>query len=650
MKSILVFLFANAVLFFNCIAQTPKIDSLKTKVATAKNQTEKLALLQALCRHNSSMPADTLKLYAGQALQLAMLQKDIVKIWEAEYIYAFSLQQESLTDSSLLLCNRLLEDIKDLDKNFSIYHEALGLKTSCLKKQNKIKEATGTAYQMLASAEKYNDVDGQINAYVLLTIVRGQLNNFDDPNATDTYLRQCITWYKKAISLFKDSSYYKKYDRVLANLGMTYFQLPQSNYDSAFYFINLALHYAKEQGQLRIMASCLAAKGNIFYAQKKWDAAEYYYQQEAAVDRQIGDPERIALSFSSLRNIYREKKEFKKALSYDIMERDYCLVRHMPIDVSLYADLAEDYKSLGNYKAYGETLDTLVNLRDSLYQANSAMTLGELQTKYEVRKKENTIIRQKYDIARKRYFIYGISGLLLLLFVFGMMVFKYRKQRQQQQIKELTMESERKTAQAINNAKEEERKRIIADLHDDVGGGLSTIRMVSDLIAAQQEQTQQLSQYAHKISGITKEVTQRMNTIVWALNAENDTLQSLSEYIRQYGFSFFEDSTITFKSNLPENADTVQLSGLQRKNIFLCVKEALNNVYKHSDAKNTWIDIGFGNNLLTVAIHDDGNGLSNTNPLGNGLRNIQNRMKEINGEVEFSSDVYTSVVLKVNYR
>ncbi|MEO6832960.1 MAG: ATP-binding protein [Chitinophagaceae bacterium] len=646
-KKFLLLIISIASLVYQSEAQTKRIDSLKDRVALAGNKDERLNLLQQLCRLNTSMPADTLHLYATEALQLAQQQKDKAKIWESEYIYAVSLQQRSLTDSSLMYCNKLLTVIGQPSKNFLIYNEVLGLKATCLQKKNQIKEATSVVYGMLANAEKYNDIDGQINAYNLLTVVRGQLNNFDDPNATDAYLKQCIIWYRQAMSLFKDSSYYKKYDRIIANLGMTYFQLPKSKNDSAFYFINMALHYAQEQNQLRLIASCFGAKGNIFYTEQQSDSAAYYYEKETELRKQIGDPEGVAISFGSLRNVFRQKKDYKKALSYDLMGMDYCRANHMMIDVSQYEDLAEDYKSLGNYKAYGETFEQLVSVRDSLYQANSATALAEIQTKYETQKKEATIIRQQYDITRKNYWIYGFLAALAAIFIIVFILFKNRQKTQQLKLQEMSMEHERKTTEAINNAKEEERQRILADLHDDVGGGLSSIRMVSDLLSQQHEQVGLVNEYAQKISGITKEVTQRMNVIVWALNSENDTLQNLCEYIRQYGYTFFEDSAIQFESILLENLPVIELSGLQRKDLFLCVKEALNNILKHSLAKNAWVKIALENKQLTIEIIDNGKGLANENQFGNGLKSMQKRMREIGGSVSFETNKGTQVRLVV---
>lgn len=149
-----------------------------------------------------------------------------------------------------------------------------------------------------------------------------------------------------------------------------------------------------------------------------------------------------------------------------------------------------------------------------------------------------------------------------MLTIIAALIIKNKRQKHLQRIKEIQIENEKETNLAIEKGKDDERRRIIADLHDDVGSGLSTIRMISDLIAGQTGHTLKLNQYAVKVSGITKQVSERMNTIVWALNTENDTLQNLCEYIRAYGFNFFEDSNIKFGNNLLEAAENIQLSGL----------------------------------------------------------------------------------------
>ena len=130
-----------------------------------------------------------------------------------------------------------------------------------------------------------------------------------------------------------------------------------------------------------------------------------------------------------------------------------------------------------------------------------------------------------------------------------------------------------------------------------------------------------------------------MNTIIWSLNAENDTLQNFAEYVRQYGVSFFEDSPIKFEyktqPNLPAD---IQLSGVQRKNLFLIMKEAFHNILKHSNAAIATANIVLQKNTLQIEVTDNGNGLSNENKFGNGLKNMQKRMNEIGGEIQFLTD------------
>ncbi|MDB5203025.1 MAG: hypothetical protein JWQ27_2434 [Ferruginibacter sp.] len=194
-----------------------------------------------------------------------------------------------------------------------------------------------------------------------------------------------------------------------------------------------------------------------------------------------------------------------------------------------------------------------------------------------------------------------------------------------------------------------ERERIIADLHDDVGGGLSTIRMMSDLMADHQnhpEARANIGSYAQKISLTAKDIAQRMHTIIWSLNEENDTLQNFSEYLRQYGINFFEDTPISFNSSMScDVPGPVQLSGVQRKNLFLIIKEAFHNMLKHSGGNQAEATISLLEGRLTIVIKDNGSGIDNHNQFGNGLKNMKKRMDEIGGTLGFRSDGGTVITL-----
>jgi signal transduction histidine kinase len=192
-----------------------------------------------------------------------------------------------------------------------------------------------------------------------------------------------------------------------------------------------------------------------------------------------------------------------------------------------------------------------------------------------------------------------------------------------------------------------ERERIIADLHDDVGGGLSSIRMMSDLMVLKDEGAG-VASFAGKISDTSKEIAQRMNTIIWSLNTENDTLRNFIEYVRQYGLSYFEGSAIKFgfytAGDIPFGNE---LSGVQRKNLFLITKEALHNILKHSGATRVDLRIQLLDQNLQLEISDNGKGIQQQNDFGNGLKNMKKRIGEINGHLEILSHNGTLIKLSL---
>lgn len=198
-----------------------------------------------------------------------------------------------------------------------------------------------------------------------------------------------------------------------------------------------------------------------------------------------------------------------------------------------------------------------------------------------------------------------------------------------------------------------ERERIIADLHDDVGGGLSSIRMMSDLMVQKSNSAEDNSfaLFGQKISATAKDIAQRMHTIIWSLNAENDTLENFSEYVRQYGVSFFENAGITFKYNAIDLPEGKQLGGALRKNLFLIIKESFHNIIKHSDADTVTVTIATNKNALAIEVIDNGkkkqNGHEPVAGSGNGLKNMKKRMSEIGGTIHFSTVNGMAIYLEV---
>ena len=197
-------------------------------------------------------------------------------------------------------------------------------------------------------------------------------------------------------------------------------------------------------------------------------------------------------------------------------------------------------------------------------------------------------------------------------------------------------------------ALEKERLRIARDMHDDLGSGLSTLSLLVK-IAQQKKPDNELNEELEKLSTLTDKLTQKVREVIWSVTAKNDSLEKLVVYFHQYASDLFDNTPIECLLSLPDKVPNSIISGKNRRLIFLTFKEALNNIIKHSNATKTIITIDIGDNQLLVSIEDNGKGFD---PVliklssGNGLLNMQERMKEIGGLCNIHTNSKgTSVIL-----
>lgn len=227
-----------------------------------------------------------------------------------------------------------------------------------------------------------------------------------------------------------------------------------------------------------------------------------------------------------------------------------------------------------------------------------------------------------------------IAVLLLVVLLFRLY---YRNKMQQQKI---SLEKK----QAI----EKERTRIAIDMHDDMGAGLSRIKVLSETIKFENQKGIINPAHLQKISVYSEEMMDKMGEIVWALNQRNDSFNDLTSYMRAYAVDYLTNHNIhCFFHAAPDPAETF-ISGEVRRNIFLSVKEALHNIVKHAQATDVDITITRGKEL-SILIRDNGKGIQwdKTSKFGNGLNNIKKRMTEIGGIAEFRNENGTSVTLRL---
>jgi ligand-binding sensor domain-containing protein/signal transduction histidine kinase len=190
---------------------------------------------------------------------------------------------------------------------------------------------------------------------------------------------------------------------------------------------------------------------------------------------------------------------------------------------------------------------------------------------------------------------------------------------------------------------EKERSRISSELHDDIGGGLTAIRLMSEMVKDSEADEERRGIFL-KISNASNELVQKMNEIVWALNVNQDDLPSLIAYTRRFSVSYLDDMGIRAYVTVPEDIPDMRVTGVNRRHIFLLVKEALNNLVKHSGATEAEIQFII-DGTLRILIRDNGRGFfpASGKRQGNGLANMEKRAAMMGGRFAISGDAGTTV-------
>ena len=153
---------------------------------------------------------------------------------------------------------------------------------------------------------------------------------------------------------------------------------------------------------------------------------------------------------------------------------------------------------------------------------------------------------------------------------------------------------------------EGDRGRIARDIHDDLGAGLTQITLLSEL--ARRESPHEMEAHLVQISDTARELTQAVDEIVWAVNPRQDTLDGLVSYICQFAQEYLTVAGILCRLDVPEHLPSLPLSADVRHNLFLAVKEALNNIVKHAQAREVRLRLIQEQGRLSFVIEDDGRG------------------------------------------
>lgn len=184
------------------------------------------------------------------------------------------------------------------------------------------------------------------------------------------------------------------------------------------------------------------------------------------------------------------------------------------------------------------------------------------------------------------------------------------------------------------------KSKLSADLHDNVGSGLTEISILSELTS--HEVKNLTGNASHNLAAISEKarlLIDNMSDIVWMVNPQRDSFYDLIVRLKDAYSDLMMAAGISFKTANLEKLSSVRLPMEYKQNLFLIFKEALNNAIKHSKCKKISLEADISRDVLTLSLIDDGTGIEAARAdAGNGIRNMKARARIIGGELEINSN------------
>lgn len=236
-------------------------------------------------------------------------------------------------------------------------------------------------------------------------------------------------------------------------------------------------------------------------------------------------------------------------------------------------------------------------------------------------------------------FVIAVGVILLYL--------QYKKHIIQKEFEKIILKSvqQEELLKTILITQEDERKRIAADIHDEIGAAISIIKMNLTLLEQKLKLEKSLledhSRAIQNLISLSDNAISSVRDISHQLMPPQleafgliKTLEAVQNMINKAGRLSLEMSvTDPYQTSIPRPVTL---------HLYRIIMELINNTIKHADAKSIYIRFNFNAETLTVIYQDDGIGMSkdlhNDSP-GKGFQTIQTRIDVLGGVISYSQPV-----------
>ncbi len=438
-----------------------------------------------------------------------------------------------------------------------------------------------------------------------------------------------VEYYNKALVLYNKINNMAMASIVINNLANIYKH--QKNYDLALKNLFSAINIGDSINDLNNMSMYHGNIGDVYMEQNKYTEAERYYSMGLKFALGQRDSNDIARNYSQLAdvNLSLNKPELSIPFAtnaYNIAKRNL-YNEHIASSSNI---LSRAYYKKGDYKMAFDFLEKNRIVNDTLNKQQFNADIIAMQTRFDVTQKEKTIqllnenaAIQEQLIKRKNSLNYILIAGFILLAISAFTI--YNRYTLKQQLKEFQL-----------------RNSIAADLHDDIGSTLSSIRMYSDIVNEKiKEQHPDASSLLSIMSESSREMIDNMSDIVWAIKPSNDSFENIADRMFNFASGLCNTHKIELQMPVFKELENIKIGMEERRDLYLIFKEALNNAVKYATATQININFSRSKDILLMSIKDNGIGFDPDSKRdrsgGNGLKNMKERAALHNWKLNINS-------------
>jgi two-component system NarL family sensor kinase len=652
MKNILILLFCAPIMLQS---QSNFIDSLiKESTKSSIHDTIKIKLFGDIAWEYMGSDMDKALEFAKKELQYATKAKRDADIAQAESDIGSIYNRKSIFDTALIHYNKALiirEKLKQDVKVAGIYTNI----ATVLMRQSKFQEALEINFKSLKLFEKTGD---EIKQAISLGNIGNLYYELEQNKPAEQF-------YRKSLALARKTNHLMTIGNDLVNIGGLKFEygvqqdklVNAKELDSALIYFSEAETVLTTINATYNLAAVYNNIGRIYTIKQNHKKALDYYEKSLQAREILEDKYGIGLSYINLGETERLLGNNTKSIDYLIKASDIFLSLKNYLNLKqAYGKLAEAYEIKKDYPSSLKYYQLYANYKDSIYNEDNAKQMAEMQTKYDVEKKDLELLKNKAELEAKEkqafiknIIIIGVIGLVILLVIVGVLF--YRKKQIEQQAKldaEIANQKDLRT-KAILDAEEKERRRIAQDLHDGVGQLLSAAKLnLSNLDSKITTQTEEQKLAMQNALSLVDDSVKEVRAVSHNMMPNTLIKLGLGSAVREF---------ITKLGNAPTLKVDLEIVGLDTRLdnqvetvLYRVIQEIVNNIIKHANASQISMQLIRHETELNVLIEDNGIGFD-TNKLesfdGIGLKGIQTRIEFLNGTVHFDSTLGrgTSVII-----